>query len=395
EAVARAALGTVEMRPTPVINATGVVLHTNLGRAPLSEAAARAAMTASAGYSSLEMDLAEGKRGLRHTAVATLLERLAGAEAAIAVNNNAGAMLLGLAAMAAGKQVIVSRGEASEIGGGFRIPDVLRQSGAVLAEVGTVNRTYASDYAQAITPETAALLVVHRSNFKVVGFTHEPELAEIVRAGRAQGVPVLHDLGSGALLDTAEFGLSHEPMPQESMAAGADLVFFSGDKLLGGPQAGIVVGRADLIAKLAAHPLARALRADKLTLAALHATLLHYAQGQAVREVPIWRMIAAPLQELAARAEAIAAAIGAGADVADGGSAIGGGSLPDDTLPTRLVRVIAPATAGGADGLARRLRMGHPAVVARIEQGRVLLDPRTVLPSQDSSLADAVRQARG
>ena len=378
--------------PTPVLNATGVILHTNLGRAPLSAESIRAAASASEGYSTLELDLADGKRGSRYAAVARLLRQLTGAEDAIAVNNNAGAMLLGLAAVAAGREVIVSRGEASEIGGGFRIPDVLAQSGARLVEVGTVNRTYAADYERAITEQTAALLVVHRSNFRVTGFTHEPSLADVAAVGAAHGVPLLHDLGSGALLDTAQFGIGHEPMPQESFAAGADLVFFSGDKLLGGPQAGLAAGRSGLVALLRAHPLARALRADKLTLAALHRTLLHYVRGEAMEKVPVWRMIAASPDELEARAQAIMERIGPVAAVIDGTSTLGGGSLPTDELPTRLVG-IDPSSAGGPDELARRLRAGSPPIVARIEDERVLLDPRTVPPERDAELADAVAAA--
>jgi L-seryl-tRNA(Ser) seleniumtransferase len=386
--VAQASLATLRAWPTPVINATGVILHTNLGRAPLSEASLQAAVAASEGYSDLELRLEEGKRGSRHTAVAALLRRLIGAGSAIAVNNNAGAMLLGLAAVAAGREVIVSRGEASEIGGGFRIPDVLAQSGAKLVEVGTVNRTYARDYERAITPETAALLVVHRSNFQVIGFTTEPTLDEIVAVGLAHDVPVLHDLGSGALLDTAGFGLTHEPMPSESLAAGAGLVFFSGDKLLGGPQAGIVVGSEELVGKLASHPLARALRADKMTLAALHATLLHYVRDEAPEAIPIWRMIGMPPADLAARAGAMAKLVGKGADVVEGSSAIGGGSMPGDVLATSLVRVD-PGEAG-ADELAKRLRTGSPAIMARIEDGCVLVDPRTIPPSRDAEVAEAV-----
>ena len=378
--------------PVPVLNATGVILHTNLGRAPLSAESIRAAASASEGYSTLELDLDDGRRGSRHAAVAGLLRQLTGAEDAVVVNNNAGAMLLGLAAVAAGREVVVSRGEASEIGGGFRIPDVLAQSGARLVEVGTVNRTYASDYERAITEQTAALLVVHRSNFRVVGFTHEPLLADIATVGAARGVPVLHDLGSGALLDTAQFGIGHETMPQESLAAGADLVFFSGDKLLGGPQAGLATGRSDLVAALRAHPLARALRADKLTLAALHRTLLHYIRGEAMEKVPVWRMIAAAEEALEMRAQAIADRIGPAAAVTHGASRLGGGSLPSDELPTRLVSVDASA-AGGADELAGRLRAGSPAVVGRIEDDRVLLDTRTVPPERDAELANAVSEA--
>ena len=379
--------------PTAVINATGVILHTNLGRAPLSEASVRAAATAAAEYSDLELDLETGKRSSRHRAVAALLRRLTGVEDAVVVNNNAGAVLLAMAALGAGSEVVVARGEASEIGGGFRIPDVLRQSGARMVEVGTVNRTYARDYADAIGPETAAVLVVHRSNFRVVGFTHEAALAEVAAAASERGVPLLHDLGSGALLDTAVYGLAHEWTPRESIAAGAGLVFVSGDKLLGGPQAGIAVGEAALVEHLARHPLARPLRADKMTLAALHATLLHYLRGEAEREVPVWRMIAASAEELDARARAVAEAAGASARVVDGESTVGGGSLPGDTLPTRLVSIDADAATGGAEELARRLRTGAPPALGRIEGGRLLLDLRTVLPGQDAALRAALAAA--
>ena len=378
--------------PAPVLNATGVILHTNLGRAPLSAESIRAAGAASEGYSTLELDLDDGKRGSRHGAVARLLRQLTGAEDAVAVNNNAGAVLLGLAAVAAGREVVVSRGEASEIGGGFRIPDVLAQSGARLVEVGTVNRTYAADYERAVTERTAALLIVHRSNFQVTGFTHEAALADVAAVGRARGVPVLHDLGSGALLDTAQFGIGHETMPQESLTAGADLVFFSGDKLLGGPQAGLAAGGSGLVAALRTHPLARALRADKLTLAALHRTLLHYVRGEAQERIPVWRMIAASPDELDARAQAVAGRAGPSATVVDGASRLGGGSLPTDELPSRLVSIEA-SPVGGPDELARRLREGTPPVVARIEGDRVLLDPRTVPPERDAELGDAVAAA--
>ena len=394
DGVARAVAARLEERagawPTPVINATGVILHTNLGRAPLSEAASRAVAASAEGYADLEMDLESGGRGSRHAAIADRLRQLIGAEAGITLNNNAGAMLLGLAAVASGREVVVSRGEASEIGGGFRIPDVLAQSGARLVEVGTVNRTYAHDYERAVTPETGALLVVHRSNFQVVGFTHEAGLGEVAAVARTHGIPLLHDLGSGALLDTAAYGLTHETTPQESLAAGASLVFFSGDKLLGGPQAGIVVGSSALVDRLAAHPLARALRADKLTLAALHATLLHYVRGEAAEALPVWRMIGVSADELAARAGALASLIGKQASVQPGTSALGGGSLPGDELETRLVVLDAPA---GADELTRRLRTGDPPIVARIEDGRVLLDPRTVPSSRDAELAVAVSRA--
>ena len=395
EAVVVAGDATWGTWPTPVVNATGVILHTNLGRAPMSASATQAAATAGEGYSDLELNLAKGTRGSRHTAVSALVHQLTGADAAIAVNNNAGAMLLGLAAIAAGKEVIVSRGEASEIGGGFRIPDVLVQSGAKLVEVGTVNRTYAHDYENAITENTGALLIVHRSNFKVIGFTAEPALADIVAVGDKHGIPVLHDLGGGALLDTADYGLSHEWMPQESLAGGAGLVFFSGDKLLGGPQAGIVAGNRDLISRLSSHPLARALRADKLTLAALHATLLHYVREEAAEQVPVWRMISVAPAELLARAGSMAKAIGVAAAVTSASSAIGGGTLPADEMPTHVVSVNASTVEGGADELARRLRLGAVAIMARIEADRVLLDPRTIAPARDAEVVVAVVAALG
>ncbi|MBI4329322.1 MAG: L-seryl-tRNA(Sec) selenium transferase, partial [Chloroflexi bacterium] len=305
-------------RPRPVINATGIVIHTNLGRAPLSRAAQEAVLATARSYSDLEYDLEAGDRGSRHAHAEELLRRLTGAEAAIAVNNNASAVLLALATLAAGKEVVVSRGEAVEIGGGFRIPDVLRQSGAHLVEVGTTNRTYARDYEAAITPETAAILKVHRSNFALVGFTHTPEARELAELAHRRGIPLLHDLGSGCLLDTTRYGLAAEPRVQESVAEGADLSLFSGDKLLGGPQAGIAVGRGAVVERMKAHPLARAVRMDKLDLAALTATLVSYLTGRAEEEIPVWRMIAAPLAELERRARAWAAGRGEGVEVVKG-----------------------------------------------------------------------------
>jgi L-seryl-tRNA(Ser) seleniumtransferase len=323
-----------------------------------------------------------------------LLRRLSGAEAALAVNNNAAAIYLALSALAVGREVIVSRGQAVEIGGGFRIPDVLRQSGATLVEVGTTNRTYARDYAEAISERTALLLRVHTSNFRLMGFVHETSLAELAELGRARGVPVLDDLGSGTLLPTAPYGLAAEPTVSESVAAGADLITFSGDKLLGGPQAGLIVGKKELVERLKRHPLARALRLDKTTIAGLEATLLCYLRGRAVEEIPVWRMIAAPLGELRARAEALAARLAqAGADAAttECASAVGGGSLPGETLPS--IGVAVSPGSHSADELSRRLRLGVPAVVARITEGRVLFDLRTVLPEQDEGLAGAILAA--
>jgi len=379
----------------PLINATGVIVHTNLGRAPLS-AAARAAMDAATrGYSNLEYDLVAGERGERSLHAERLLCELTGAEAALVVNNNAGAVLLALTGLAQGRGVLISRGQLIEIGGGFRVPEVMRQSGARLIEVGTTNRTHRHDYERALDDpanDVAFILRAHPSNFRIVGFSAEVELAELVELGRARGVPVMDDLGSGALLDTSAFGLAHEPTVQESVAAGAALVCFSGDKLLGGPQAGIIVGRADFVNPLKRHPLARALRADKLCLAALQATLLHYLKDEATREVPVWRMIAAPPDEIGLRARAWQRRLrraGIAAEVAEGRSTVGGGSLPGQTLPTRLLAL----PVADPDGLAARLRAGAPPVVARIEEGRLVLDPRTVLTREEHELLRAVEEA--
>ncbi|HHL22013.1 MAG TPA: L-seryl-tRNA(Sec) selenium transferase [Aliiroseovarius sp.] len=382
------------LRPTlrPAINATGVIVHTNLGRAPLS-AEARAAMNAVAvGYSNLEYDLEAGKRGSRYVHAEELLCRLTGAEAALVVNNNAAAVLLILMCFAQGREVIISRGQLVEIGGGFRIPDVMRQSGAHLVEVGTTNRTYARDYEAAIGEKTVALMRVHRSNFRLLGFTHEPALAELVPLAEAEGLLLFDDLGSGTLLDTARYGLTHEPTIQESVAAGASLVSCSGDKLLGGPQAGIILGRADLIARLKKFPLTRALRVDKTTLAGLQATLRHYLLDEAAEKVPVWRMIGqseAALAERAAAWQRELQARGVAAQIVPGRSTVGGGSLPGETLPTRLIAL----TADSPDALAARLRAGEPPVIARIEADRLVLDPRTVLPEQEETLWQRVAEA--
>ena len=374
------------------INATGVVIHTNLGRAPLSQSARAAMEEIGTGYSNLEFDLEAGARGSRHEHVTDLLRQLTGAEAALVVNNNAAAVLLALSALAHGRDVVVSRGELVEIGGGFRIPDVLRQSGCNLVEVGTTNRTYVEDYRAASGENTAAYLRVHTSNYRVIGFTHAPSLAELAEAAHQRGLLCLDDLGSGSLLDTSRFGLAREPLVQESVAAGADLVAFSGDKLLGGPQAGILVGRAEVVGRLRRHPLTRAVRPDKSTLAALGATLLHYVRDEAEREVPVWRMISATPDVLDARCRAILDALGdlvAGWTIEDDRSAIGGGSLPGETLPTRL---LAAPTTLSAETLAARLRTMRPAVVGRIEHDRLMLDPRTVQPSEDDTLTAVMRQ---
>ncbi|MQF48644.1 L-seryl-tRNA(Sec) selenium transferase [SAR202 cluster bacterium AC-647-N09_OGT_505m] len=379
--------------PRPVINATGVVLHTNLGRAPLSPEAMESILHAARGYTNLELDLEEGVRGSRQTHIEGILCQLTGAEASLVVNNNASAILLGLSAVANQMEVIVSRGEAVEIGGGFRIPDILKQSGAILTEVGTTNRTYPVDYEGAIISRTAALLKVHSSNFFMTGFTHDTNVAELVEMGVRHQIPVLHDLGSGCLLETTQFGLAHEPMTQESIAAGVDLAFISGDKLLGGPQAGIVVGKREFVSLLARHPLARAVRIDKLSLAALTTTLMHYLKGEAVEKVPVWKMISTLTGELEARAKRWQKSIGNRGQVVRGFSAIGGGSLPGETLPTWLVALTADRLPGGAQGLSSRLRETDPPVIARIEDDRVVLDPRTVLPDEESVLLESLKVA--
>ncbi len=386
-------LGNPSLRP--VINATGVILHTNLGRAPLSQEAAAAMDTVARGYSNLELNLDSGTRGSRHTHIEQILCQLTGAEAALVVNNNASAVLLGLTALAKRKEVIVSRGQAVEIGGSFRIPDVMRQSGAKLIEVGTTNCTYISDYEQAINSRTAALMRVHSSNFQVVGFTHSVTLEELVALGQQYDLPVFDDLGSGCFLDTATFGLAPEPMVQQSVAIGAGLVFFSGDKLVGGPQAGIMVGKKQLIDKLKKHPLARAVRIDKIRLAGLAATLVHYLKGEAVKKIPVWSMLSAPLEEIDRRARMWAEALGGLAQVIEGESMIGGGSLPGSTLPTRLV-----AIGGGgkrksqstAQTLARKLRRNEKCpIIGRISGDVLLLDPRSVLPEEDRIVLSVLR----
>ena len=383
------------MWPRPVINATGVILHTNLGRAPLSHEAVEAVQRAARGYGDLELDLESGKRGSRQKYISRLVCQLTGAEAALVVNNNASAVLLGLAATAGSKEVIVSKGEAVEIGGGFRIPDVLRQSGATLVEVGTTNRTYMSDFESALTERTGAILSVHASNFRITGFTHSPGIAELVELGQRHDIPVLHDLGSGCLLDTTEFGLGHEPMPQESVRAGVGLGFFSGDKLLGGPQSGVVVGSHDLVGAVSRHPLARAVRIDKLSMAALAATLLHYVREEATEKIPIWRMMAASGEELEATACGWRDRLGPRASVAPALSTIGGGSLPTETLPSWVLSLDVEGIHGGAEALATWLREGDPPVIGRIEEERVLLDPRTVLPEEGEPLLSALREAIG
>jgi L-seryl-tRNA(Ser) seleniumtransferase len=392
----------------PVINATGVIIHTNLGRAPLPDAAIERLAAVARGYSSLEYDVGRGTRGRRDVHAEALLCRLTAAQSAVVVNNNAAATLLMLAALAAGREVIVSRGELVEIGGGFRVPDVMAQSGASLREVGTTNKTRAADYAAAIHDRTALILRVHPSNFRIEGFTERPELDDLVAVGRTFNIPVAEDLGSGHLrVRTAsvglqsdrdqtavgarsDFNLRSEPAVVDSIGAGVDVCCFSGDKLVGGPQAGIIVGRTDLMDRIRRHPLMRALRVDKMTYAALEATLGEYAAGRATDTVPVQRMLAMTSGEIRARAELLATAIrrlpGWHLDLIEGISAVGGGSAPGVELPTCLVAVEKNGLSAGA--LEERLRQQTPPIIARIERDRLVLDLRTVLPEEDRRLAE-------
>jgi L-seryl-tRNA(Ser) seleniumtransferase len=377
----------------PVVNATGVIVHTNLGRAPLARAAAERVAALAAGYTNLEYDLEAGARGRRDVHAERTICRLTGAAAAVVVNNNAAAIMLTLAALAAGREVVISRGELVEIGGGFRVPDVMAQSGAILREVGTTNRTRAADYAAAIGDRTALILRVHPSNFRIEGFTERPSLDELVALGRRFGIPVAEDLGSGYLGEpAAAAALAGEPIVPASIEAGADVVTFSGDKLLGGPQAGIIAGTAGAIGRIRRHPLMRALRVDKMTYAALEATLEEYAAGRAEQTVPVARMLALTPESLAARAAAIAAGLGGTAltpEVVGGVSTIGGGSAPGSELPTRLV-ALAHRSLSAAE-LEARLRQLDPPIVARIERERVVLDLRTVPPADDQFLLQLLR----
>jgi L-seryl-tRNA(Ser) seleniumtransferase len=362
-----------------VLNATGVLVHTNLGRAPLAPAAVARVVEVAGGYSNLEYDLERGERGSRQDHLAALLSRLTGAEAALVVNNNAAAVLLALAALAEGREVVVSRGELIEIGDGFRIPDVLARSGALLVEVGTTNRTRASDYERAVGPDTAVLLRVHQSNFRVVGFSERPALGELAAVASAHELPLVDDLGSGALVSVGD-----EPTPAESLRGGADLVCFSGDKLLGGPQAGVVVGRADLVERLRRHPLQRALRADKLTLAALEGTLALALDPSGRDEVPVLRMLHEPLERVHERAERLAGLVGG--EVEETVARVGGGALPLAEIPSAACAV--------EETLAERLRLGEPPVVAVVRDGRTLLDCRTLTDDDVDTVAEAVLAAR-
>jgi len=379
------------------INATGVIIHTNLGRAPLCDSALKAVQEVAQGYSTLEYDLDTGKRGSRHAHAESLLRRITGAEAVLVVNNNAAAVLLALTALAGrtdiapnGRGAIISRGQLIEIGGGFRIPDVMAQSGARLIEVGTTNRTHLHDYENAISADTALILRAHRSNFAMVGFTSEPTLAELAELAHAHDLLLVDDLGSGALLDTAPFGLAPEPTAQASLKAGADIVMFSGDKLLGGPQAGILIGKAEIIERARRHPLARAVRADKLCLAALAATLTHYLKGDALAQIPVWQMISQPPDAIKQKASAwqeTLLAAGLTCELIGGESAVGGGSLPGETLPTTLLAISVSAP----EQAAAQLRRADPPVIVRIEEDRLIIDPRTALPRDEPDLLAALR----
>lgn len=378
----------------PVINATGVILHTGLGRAPLSQEALEAIVEVAQEYVNVELDLKSGERSNRAEIVEGLLKQLTGAEAAFVVNNNAGATVLALAALATGKEVIVSRGELVEIGGSYRLPDVMSASGAILREVGTTNKTRASDYEQAIGESTAALMRVHTSNFRVVGFTESPSLADLVKIGKQANLPVIDDIGSGALVDFEKYGCKSEPDVRSSVADGADLVLFSGDKLLGGPQCGILLGRKALIEKIASHPLARALRVGKLTLAALSATLrLYRDENKAAQSIPILQLLSAPMENLANRAERMqpqieqAPAVEA-AEVILEEAFLGGGSLPEEAVPTHCIS-ITPA-GKTVEQFSQALRMGDKPVVARIQKDRVLIDLRSVFARQDINLVEAI-----
>lgn len=388
-----------ESRPTlrRAINATGVVLHTGLGRAVLPHPAAQAVYRTALGHSLLEVDPSTGERGSRLDHVRGLLRELTGAEDALVVNNNAAAVFLAVSALAAGREVIISRGQLVEIGGSFRIPDVIRSSGARLVEVGTTNKVRLSDYAAAITPDTALLLRVHPSNFRIVGFTEEPSLAELTALGKERGIPVMDDLGSGALADLAAYGVGEEPTVHESVRAGADVITFSGDKLLGGPQAGLVIGSAERLAAMKRHPLMRVLRVDKLTLAALEATLrLYRNEPDALRSIPTLAALTASPEDLHARAGRLAALLdGLPLEISleSGRSQVGGGSLPGEELPTTLVVLRSHEIEAGE--LARRLRLHEPSIWGRVRKGAVLLDARTISETEFDEIRDGLKRCLG
>jgi len=376
-----------------VINGTGVILHTNIGRAPLSGKAIASLSETSKNYCNLEYDLPTGKRGIRARAVEKLLCAITGAESALVVNNNAGAVFLILATLSEGKEIILSRGELVQIGGGFRIPEIIEVAGVCLREVGTTNKTFIEDYERAIGEKTALLLKVHTSNFAIRGFTHSVSAEELRTLGEKYNLPVVYDIGSGALLDTADFGLEHETTVQEALTNGADIVCFSGDKLLGGPQSGIILGAKKYLDILRKHPLLRIVRIDKMSTIALEATLMHYLKKEAVTEIPIWRMISASIDGLRARAEAVIEELisaGVKSEIQEGRSMVGGGSLPDQTLPTILVVVKPPYS---VEEFAFKLRLSSPAIIGRISENSFIIDMRTVLPTLDKTVIEVIKDA--
>jgi len=378
---------------SPVINGTGVILHTNLGRAPLSAKAIEAISALGSHYFNLESDLEEGGRGTRSLELRRLLAVLTGAEDALAVNNNAAAVLLALVALAHGKEAIVSRGELVQIGGGFRVPEILEQSGVTLREVGTTNQTLLKDYEKAVNEKTALILKVHRSNFVQKGFVGEAPISELAGLAARRGVPLVYDMGSGAMLDTSEFGLEREPIVQEALHDGADIVCFSGDKLLGGPQAGIIAGKRKLIQPLLSHPLMRVIRLDKLSAIALEATVKSYLDKTTVSDIPVWRMMSVGQAELQRRAKAVVRKLktdSVQAEVVKGASMVGGGTLPEQSLPTALISI---KPAGSVEDFARCLRLSEPPLITRVENDNILIDMRTVFPEQDDTLFSIIQTA--
>tara|TARA_Y100000814_G_scaffold173524_1_gene126795 strand:- start:847 stop:2211 length:1365 start_codon:yes stop_codon:yes gene_type:complete len=373
-----------------VINATGVILHTNLGRAPLSSDAADSVRGISLSYSDVEFNIKSAKRGSRQEIVSDILCNLTGAESAFVVNNNASAVFLTILALCENKDVIVSRGEAVEIGGGFRIPDIISNSSANLVEIGTTNKTYVHDYETAINDKSGCILMVHTSNFKITGFTHSADISDLVKLSSSKGLPIIQDLGSGTLIDTRDFNLDYEPTIQDSIKSGIDLVLFSGDKLLGGPQAGIIVGKKKYLDLIKKHPIARAIRIDKLNLTALSSTLLHYIKGEAIDKIPVWKMISADIESLKARVIDWQNKITIESNIIEGQSTIGGGSLPGQILPTYLLSISGLKIDCGVNEFFNKLLNNKFPIVARIEKNNIIFDPRTVLGNEDSKLIDGI-----
>ena len=388
EAVVLRARKVLQMSPRPVINATGVILHTNLGRAPLSEEAVQSVAYASAGYSDLEYDLSKGERGSRFSHIDAVVQAVVGTEAALVVNNNAAAVFLALDAHARGREVLVARGESVEIGGGFRIPEILHASGALLRDVGTTNKTRVEDYAGAITERTSAILRVHQSNFAQIGFTGSAPRREVAELAHQHDLLLIDDLGSGSLIDTSIYGLAREPLVTEAVEAGADVVTFSGDKLLGGPQAGLLVGSNDAIQPIAKRPFARALRPDKITIAALRATLLAYLRGDAPTKIPVWQMISAEEAELLERARRVSEGL-ADVRIVSSVATVGGGALPGQTLPSVSVQL--GESYGSVEEVSRRLRAAARPVIGRVREDAMYLDMRTVLAPDEEVITEVVR----